>query len=414
MPTLRVMYRSFDGFERALLAQAAAFAKLNPDVNFEFDHRDPETLHRIMVAENGVHSGDWDLMLTLTDWLPELMRDRGLLRLDPMLEVDPPEDWPHGWSDAMLKLQRDGHGVYALPYHDGPDVMHHRTDLFNDPDECEHFERRYSRPLQVPNTWGEFLEVAHFFNRPDDGLSGVILAGLPDGHNTVYDFMIALWSRGGTLLDGLEPAFDGPEGREALGYYVDLINRYRVTHPKTLEMDSVAAGLAYARGEAAMMLNWTGFMALAQTPPSRIIDNTRIGPIPRGDGALGQHTTLSVYWVLGICSGSRQPELAYRFLRHVASRAMDRISAESGAVAVRFSSWNDLDLQTRFGYYADLEQIHSNAMYLPALPDYPALNEVLNRMVDDAVNGRKTVAGALEQAANEWREILHLDTDKNP
>ena len=100
-------------------------------------------------------------------------------------------------------MQRDAKGsVYGLPYHDGPEIFHYRTDLFGDPAEQQRVpSSSTAMRLRPPDTWDEFLDMARFFTRPDDGLYGTVVAGLNDGHNNVYDFLIHLWSRGGRLLD---------------------------------------------------------------------------------------------------------------------------------------------------------------------------------------------------------------------
>lgn len=408
MPTLKVKYRTYDGFERALATQTAHFRALHPDVDFELSHAGPEQLYQEMVHSDGATSGAYDIMLALSDWLPDLMRRGGLLPLDPFLATDPPQDWPHGWAPSVLGLQQDAAGhVFALPYHDGPEVFHYRTDLFEDPREQERYQRHHGRPLRVPETWSEFLDVARFFTRPADGLYGTVVAGLNDGHNTVYDFLIHLWSRGGRLLDErMRPAFHGPEGAEALQFYVDLVTKHGVCSLRTLEYDSVQAGVAYAAGEGATMLNWSGFMAVAQLPPSVIIDKTRCAPIPRGDGPNGRHASLNVYWVLGVCASSKQPELAYQFLKETASPTMDKATSLAGGTGVRLSTWNDAEIRKQFQYYEVIEQIHHGADTLPAIPEYPAINEVLNRMAWDAVQGTKSVPEALNAAAAECESLL--------
>jgi multiple sugar transport system substrate-binding protein len=415
VPTLKIKYRTFDGFERALARQTAHFSALHPEVNFELSHAGPEELYEEMVHGGGAQAGHYDVMLALTDWLPDLMRRDGLLPLDAFLAADPPADWPSGWAPSVLGLQNDAAGhVYALPYHDGPEIFHYRTDLFGDPREQQRYQQQHGRPLRVPETWSEFLDVARFFTRPGDGLYGTVVAGLNDGHNTVYDFLIHLWSRGGRLLDDrLRPVFHGPVGVEALQFYVDLITKHGVCPPRTLEYDSVQAGVAYAAGEGATMLNWSGFMAVAQLPPSVIIDKTRCAPIPRGDGPNGRHASLNVYWVLGICAGSTQPELAYQFLKETASPAMDKITSLAGGTGVRLSTWNDPEIRRQFQYYEVIEQVHHGADTLPAIPEYPAINAVLNRMSWDAVQGRKTVVQALQDAADECNAILASPASKS-
>jgi len=412
MTTLKIMYRSFDGFERALAAQTADFARMAPGVAFAFEHGGPEELYQRMVAGGGVFDGQADIMLVLTDWLPELIARGGLRPLDAFLAVDPPDDWPHGWSPSMLTLQRDAAGqVYGLPYHDGPEMFHYRADLFADPGEQAAFRAGTGRELRPPVTWDEFLEVARFFTRPEQGQYGVVVAGLNDGHNTVYDFMIQLWSRGGRLLDERgQPAFHDAVGHAALQFYVDLVTTAGVTPPETFALDSLAAGEAYAAGRAAMMLNWAGFMAVAQLPPSRIIDRSRCGPIPRGSGAGGRHASLNVYWVLGICAGSRQPELAWQFLRNTASAAMDRITSLSGGSGVRLSTWNDPAVRAQFQYYETIEEVHRGIDTLPAIPQYPAMNDVLNRMVWRAAQREVSVAQALADAAGDVAAVLARGT----
>jgi len=408
MPTLKIKYRTFDGFERAIAAQTAHFSALRPDVGFELSHGGPEEIYAEMVEQGGATDGRYDVMLTLTDWLPDLIRRKGLRSIDTYLASDPPEGWPGGWSDSVLGLQRDAQGaIYGLPYHDGPEIFHYRTDLFGNPAEQVRFERLLGYPLRPPETWSEFLDVARFFTRPDDGLYGTVVAGLNDGHNNVYDFLIHLWSRGGQLLDErLRPAFDSPAGHEALQFYVDLLTKHNVTPPRALEYDSVAAGVAYAAGEGAMMLNWSGFMAVAQLPPSTIIGKTRCTRIPRGEGPDGRHASLNVYWVMAICAGSRQPDLAWQFLRETAGPAMDKVTSLAGGTGVRLSTWNDPEVRAQFQYYEELETVHQGSDTMPGIPEYPAINEVLSRMTWDAVQGRTDVAAALREASAECATLL--------
>ncbi len=408
MRRLAIKYRSFDGFERALSQQIAHFTTLHPDVTITSSHAGPEELYAEMVTDGGVHSGEYDIMLILTDWLPDLQTRHGLICLDEFIATDPPADWPTGWSESLLALQRDAHGrVYGLPYHDGPEMFHYRTDLFDDVGEHQMFRAKYGRSLRVPQTWAEFREVAQFFTRPDQGLYGAVLAGLNDGHNNVYDFFIHLWSRGGSLFDANgAPCFNDAIGTEALQFYVDSLTTMQITSPRALGYDSVAAGVAYAAGEGAMMLNWAGFMSVAQLPPSRIINQTRCTTIPRGDSNQGRHASLNVYWVLGICAGSTNQALAYQFLQETATPAMDKITSLAGGSGVRKSTWDDPEIRAQFQYYEVMEQVHTGIDTLPALPQYPALNEVFSQMTWAAVQGTKSVQQALDDAAAACRAVL--------
>jgi multiple sugar transport system substrate-binding protein len=284
----------------------------------------------------------------------------------------------------------------------------YRTDLFGDPVERERFRRARGRELEVPRTWSEFLEVAQFFTRPGDDLYGCVVAAKPDGHNNVYDFTIHLASRGGRLLDDRQrPAFNSPEGEAALRFYLDLIRTHQVTQPNPWEYDSVASGEFYASGRAAMMWNWVGFLSVADLPSmSKIPGRTQATVLPGGDGPSGRSVSLIVYWVLTIAAGSRNPEAAWAFMRHLATPEMDAITAEEGGSGTRLSTWRSPAIRQQFPYYAIVEEIHQHVETMPAIAQFPAFNDVLNEMLDAVVQGRVSVSDALQDASRQAEAIL--------
>jgi multiple sugar transport system substrate-binding protein len=71
----------------------------------------------------------------------------------------------------------DGAFVGAPQYYNFP-VTLYRADLFEDPDEQAAFEAEYGRELAPPTTFDEFVDLATFFNRPDEGLYGTCLGGV--------------------------------------------------------------------------------------------------------------------------------------------------------------------------------------------------------------------------------------------
>ena len=407
--SLNLIYRVFDGFERALTAQAEAYRVDHPGFELRLESLDVPPLYERMIAHRGCLSGEYDLFLAVTDWFPELMRDGLVLPLDERLEADPPPGWPNAWPASLRGLQQDAEGrVYGLPYHDGPEVFMYRTDLFEDPRERERFRREYGRELAPPKTWSEFLDLARFFTRPDEDLYGCVVAAKPDGHNDVYDFLIHLWSRGGVFLDAeRRPAFASAEGEAALGFYTDLIHEQRVTQPEPWAYDSIAAGEFYASGRAAMMWNWCGFQTVADLPEtSKIPGKTRSTLLPAGDGPEGRAVSLIVYWAMTIPAGCRNPDAAWAFMLHLATPAMDKVTALAGGSGARLSTWNDAEVRRRFGYYETIEEVHRQARTLPAIPEYPAINEAIDRMMGRVVTGGEPVPGALRDASEETEQIL--------
>lgn len=410
MPTLRFVGRPFEGFERALDRQMASFAEqAEADVEFERDHRPLPEIHEELVQGGGLADGTYDLFLCLSDWLPAVADARLVEPLDDRLAADPPADWPSGWADSMRSLVTWAGSTYAVPYHDGPEIFHYREDLFESVEEQRAFRAAYGRPLHVPKTWEEFLEVAEFFTRPEEDLWGTVVAARPDGHNDVYDFLIQLWSRGGRVLDeGGRPAFDSEAGREALQFYHDLVHEHEVVPPEAIEMESVEAGQFYADGQAAMMWNWSGFGAMAEAEDSAVFGRANYGLIPRADTPDGVHTSLTVLYGLAVPAGSDHPQLAYDFIRHAASPENDRITTMEGASGTRFSTWRDPEILRMNTFYSVLEEVNTSAVNtLPQIPEYVEFNEILNEMVEAAVVDRSaSPEEALSEAARRAEELL--------
>lgn len=406
--TLRFVGRPFEGFERALDRQMESFAE-DRDVEFERDHRPLPEIHEELIDGGGLDDGTYDLFLCLSDWLPAVA-EQGLLQpLDDHIAASPPADWPEGWAGSMRDLVQWGGSTYGVPYHDGPEIFHYREDLFESVDEQRRFREEYGKPLHVPKTWEEFREVAEFFTRPDEDLWGTVVAAKPDGHNDVYDWLIHLWSRGGEVFDDEgSVAFDSEEGVEALQFYHDLLHEHEVAPPESLEMESVESGEFYAAGNAAMMWNWSGFGALAEVEDSPVFGRTNYGIIPRAETPDGGHTSLTVLYGLTVPQSSENQDLAYEFIRHAATPEMDKVTTLEGASGTRLSTWRDPEVLRTNTFYSMIEEINTSGVnFLPRIPEFTELNEVLNHMVRSAVVDReRSPEEAIERAAAETRGLL--------
>lgn len=408
--TLRLLARPFEGFEVALDEQIESFVEsVDEDVEVERVHRPLPEIHEELIQNRGFEHGEYDIFLCLSDWLPSMV-DKGLVEpLDDRVAENPPLDWPEGWAESMRFLMEYEDELYGIPYHDGPECFHYRTDLFESVEEQRAFRKEYDRPLHVPKTWEEFLEVAQFFTRPEEGLWGTTVAALPDGHNNVYDFLIQLWSRGGSLFDDdMNPTFDDETGVKALQFYHDLIHEYEVAPPESVEMESVEVGQYWADGDAAMMWNWAGFGAMAEAPDSPLFGDVGYGLIPRSDDPAGEHTSLTVIYGNTVLSSSDNEDLAYEFVRHVASPELDKVTTTSGATGCRLSTWNDPEVLQNQSFYAITSEINTgNVNTLPKLPQYTEFNDVLNEAVEAVVVEQSaSPAEALAEAADRTRELL--------
>jgi len=396
----RIAVRKFGPFEAAVQKQWASFcAATGCGLRLEAEALDLHPLHDALFARAGLARGDWDVGFVVTDWVAEAQAAGALLELAPMLRARPPADYPQGWTDSLLRHQRFGASVLGLPYHDGPECLIYRTDLLA------------AAGLEPPRTWEDFHSFARRLTVPAEKRWGTVFAAFPDGHNTVYDFCLQLWTRGGELFapDG-RPLLDNRRAWEALGFYRQIVNDGSAVHPQCREFDSVKSGFAFARGEVAMMVNWFGFAAMCETlAESAVRGRVAVAPLPSEPGQ--SSASLNVYWLLCIGAGSPHAEVSYAFLRHCASAEGDRLLTLEGAIGCRLSTWRDPEVNRVIPLYRSLEEIHRHARELPRLVHWSQVAGIIDRLVTQSVDTDRPIADLCREAQREADSLPQGDRD---
>jgi multiple sugar transport system substrate-binding protein len=383
---LRVAVRAFEPFEAGMQKTWALFeAAARTGLTLELQAFDLHGLHEALFESGGLREGAWDIAFMSTDWAPEAAARGELTDLAELLRVTPPEGFPEAWPDSLLRMQNVDGRVIGLPFHDGPECLIYRKDLL----QGQH---------AVPETWEEFHETARQLHGAEENLSGAVFGAFPDGHNTVYDFCLQLWSRDGELFDGAGGVcLNTAPAREGLAFYRGMLRDQRAAHPRCLELDSIEAGLAFAHGEAALAVNWFGFAAMCETmADSRVKGKVGVARVPRGAG--GRHVSLNAYWILGIGGASPHREVAWQFLRHCATAAMDKLVTLGGAIGCRKATWRDAEVNARIPFYRELEKFHEDARELPRFKRWPRVAAALDELMVDAIRTDIPEAALLERA----------------
>jgi multiple sugar transport system substrate-binding protein len=401
----RIAVRRFAPFESAIQKQWEAFTSANTvDLQLDAASFDLHPLSSTLFAERGLEQGEWDVAFVSTDWIAAGAEAGCFVDLSSFIESDPPDDYMAGWSESLLRMQRTGQAVYGFPYHNGPECLLLRKDLFDNPKEQHEYQRRYGTRLEIPRTWSEFHRIARHFHRPLEGLYGTAFAAYPDGHNTVYDFLLQLWSRGGELFNATgEIHFATPKAIEALEFYRGILNDAGAVHPASRAMDSVKAGIAFMAGELAMAVNWFGFGAMAETlESSQVRGRVDVAAVPFEKG--GSSVSLNSYWLLVIGKGSPHRELAYRFIKHCLSKPMDKLLTLEGGIGCRRSTWSDNEITTKIPIFTMLEGLHSTARELPSRSDWPHIASCVDSVMLDVMDTEESIASILGRADRTLRD----------
>jgi multiple sugar transport system substrate-binding protein len=317
--------------------------------------------------------------------------------LTPYMKAKPVADWPEGWARSIADPLLFGDKLYALPWHDGPECLIYRKDLFEDASEQKAFRNRYGYDLRPPETWKEFIDIARFFTRPADNLYGTLFAAFPDGHNTLYDFALQLWSRGGEFEDKDGNAvLDTPEAAAALDFYRNTIHDASMCYPGAESFDSTRSGDVVLSGAIAMMVNWFGFAARCDRPGSPLRGKIAIAPIPADEGKPA--ASLSVFWTLGIGVGSKNKQAAYDFMHFLTRPELDLGIVKHGTVGVQLSTWRNAEVQKQIPAYSKIEEISLGARKLPRSRNLPAFAEILNDVATEALKTSEPSVSILAKA----------------
>lgn len=370
--TIRIAVRKFPPFETAIVRQFQDFVRVaGVDARIETEAFDLTPLHERLFERQALAKGEFDIAFLSTDWIAEAHQAGALADLAPHLRRAPIPDFPDAWSPSLLNLQQFAGGFWGMPYHDGPQCLIYRKDLFD------------AAGLSPPKTWDEFVAIARRLHKPEAGRYGTVLALFPDGHNSFYDFCVHVWTRGGEPFapDG-RPDLVTKEAIAALDFIRALAADATAMAPDPRALDSVKSGLMFCEGKIALMTNWFGFAALGDSIEGPVKGKIDIAPLP---SAGGRSVSLNVFWMLTLASGSRNPDLAWTFMRHAASPAMDLLTTREGAIGVRRSTWSDREVNARIPYYGKLDRLHEFARELPRHPRLADMAHIIDEMLSRAL-----------------------------
>ncbi|MGB3910232.1 MAG: extracellular solute-binding protein [Pseudolysinimonas sp.] len=210
--TIRVL--AVEGPETdALAAEAANFAA-ESGIEVEVDKVARDVWGQRKVAELAQDAGTYDVVfLGGGDDAVWMLENAHVQDLTSYLGEDVIADVVNN----ELFTTSDGAFVGAPQYYNFP-VTYYRADLFGDPEEQAAFEARYGHELAAPTTFDELVEVATFFNRPDEGLYGTCLGGV--NWSVFLDDTYFVYGQGANFgdLETGELTLDTPEHVKAFEY----------------------------------------------------------------------------------------------------------------------------------------------------------------------------------------------------
>ena len=232
----------------ALAAEAASFTE-ESGIEVKVDKVARDVWGQRKVAELTQDAGTYDIVfLGGGDDAVWMLEHAHVQDLTPYLSQEVVDDV----VNHELFTTDDGAFVGAPQYYNFP-VTLYRADLFEDPDEQAAFQTQYGRELAPPTTFDEYVDIATFFNRPDEGLYGTCLGGV-DWSVFLDDtyFTYGQGSNFGDLETG-ELTLDTPEQVKAFEYIDTLTS---LSAPGWEALSFFDCDNQMKAGSVAMYQNW--------------------------------------------------------------------------------------------------------------------------------------------------------------
>jgi len=216
---------------------------------------------------------------------------------------------------------------YSAQYDGDVKLLHYRHDLMNDPKEHEGFKAKYGYDFDIDNlTWDQYLDVAEWFQRPDDDFYGTAeIAGFLAGF-TLKDH---LWGYGAHLFDYDEMKGFGGTGTTGESNYdlcvkavkngQDTFNNASPPEAHSFEFED-ARNQIIVHGRVAMHTLWPDAWKWANDPnlgnPDKAVCKVAVAEMPgvEKDGQVFHRPNENGGRVLAINKASKVQEAAYKVL----------------------------------------------------------------------------------------------------
>jgi sorbitol/mannitol transport system substrate-binding protein len=225
-------------------------------------------------------------------------------------------------ADDILPAMRDGLShdgtLYAAPFYGESSMVMYRTDLMEE------------AGLEMPEdpSWQFIREAAAAMHDPENEVYGICLRGKPGWGEGGAFITVTANSFGARWFDeDWNAQFDQPEWKEALTFFVDLMNSYG---PPGYATNGFNENLSlFQQGRCGMWIDATVAASFVTNPSdSTVADSVGFALAPNAEGVEKRSNWLWA-WALAIPAGTQKADAAKQFIEWATSKEYIELVAES-------------------------------------------------------------------------------------
>ena len=291
--------------------------------------------------------------------------------------------------------------IYSIPFQRSTMVMFYNKDAFKEVG---------LDPNKPPTTWAELVDYATKLTKRNAagnveryGVGLALNSGSAQWGFTGFALQNSIGGKNLMSEDGKKAYFDTPENVEALQFWLDLQNKYKVMQPGIVQWTDLPT--QFLGGKVAMIYHTTG--NLTNISKNATFEfGTAFLP---GNKQLGAPTGGGNFYISAGISPERQ-KAAWEFIKFATSpERLAQWNIDTGYVAPRASSF---ETQLMKDYWARMPQAKVAFEQIPyakpELTTYEASRmwRILNDNIQSAVTGEATAAQAMRNAQSQADEVL--------
>lgn len=386
---------------------------------------------------------EFDVLIYASDWMGDIAGGGYVLPVpDSVKEAVE-------WED-MIPLYREriadwGGTTYAVPFDGDSHMMYYRKDLVApDSPYAAEFESTYGYPLDEPQTWAQYRDIAEFFHNREVETAGVTapIAGTIEAQRRQAQSFWFLMTRSSGYAkvpgdpyfffdENMTPLVNTPGWVQGLQDWIDISP---FGAPDMINADVTNVRSVFPAGQSVFGLDWGDVGPITVDPNASVVGGiTGFGPHPGGDRywdrATGEWVTpesgvnrapFIAYggWVISVAADSDVADAAWDYISFLANKENAGILAVTGGTGVnplRTSQFENLDLWLGAGFdeasaldYLDAinESISDpNAVVDLRIPGAFEYFAALDTGISRALAGELSAQEALDGVAQEWDAI---------
>jgi len=363
-------------------------------------------LREKVLVDLASHTAIYDIFL-LGSWVTAQYADAGyVIPLDDLIATKKSEYFCEDFVPKYLDALRFNGKLWGLPYYGHVGILMYRKDLFE----------KYG--VAVPQNTDELMKAAEKLTLDVDGdgmtdIYGIAMRAIKGEDNPIISTSWT-WVFGGEwLTKDMKPGVTSPEFIAGVKWFGDILRNYGppdVSRYSWLEVQNV-----FVTGHAAIIFDASDFVGRIENPEmSQIVGKIGYALAPAGpEIPITERYASHLFTAgMGINADSRHKDAAWLFLQWMTSKDIQMrtmlvghrtgLTSESVLRSEEFRS-------TYPGVPVILRALElANPEYMPHIPEYPELCEIIGTQISRVVAGEIDAETAMKQAYDQMYKVLEL------